>query len=207
MTSRGSVTQFARQLSDEDRGVRDEAARQIWERYTPKLLVLVRRHLAAQIRQREDEHDVLQSMYKSFFRNQRDGKYLLKDRDHLWNMLVLIAMRKVANAANYHKAKCRDVGREQAAPASEADDSSCSQWLLKHIAVREPDPAKVAAFSDAVECLLLKLPEDLRQIVLWKVEGYTNREIGEMIKRTERAVEMKLRRIRHRWQADDCSLE
>jgi hypothetical protein len=40
------------------------------------------------------------------------------------------------------------------------------------------------------------LPEDLRQIVVWKLEGFTNAEISSMISKTVRSVELKLQLIR-----------
>ena len=50
--------------------------------------------------------------------------------------------------------------------------------------------------EEEIEEWLKPLPEDLRQVALWKLEGYTNREIGVMIERTERTVELKMRIIR-----------
>jgi DNA-directed RNA polymerase specialized sigma24 family protein len=41
--------------------------------------------------------------------------------------------------------------------------------------------------------------DTLRQIALWKMEGYTNEEIADRLKVTCRSVERKLRRIREAW--------
>ena len=46
---------------------------------------------------------------------------------------------------------------------------------------------------------MLKDP-DLRQIALWKLEGYTNREIAAQLDCKLRTVERKLERIRAYWE-------
>ena len=47
----------------------------------------------------------------------------------------------------------------------------------------------------------------LRQIALWRLEGYTNREIADRLDCTERSVERRLERIRSKWMSyDDGSL-
>jgi DNA-directed RNA polymerase specialized sigma24 family protein len=200
MNTAGSVTAWARQLGDEDPAARDEAARNIWDHYAPRLVALVRQNLAARIRRREDEDDVLQSMYKSFCQNQREGRYQLRDRHDVWGMLLRITIRKVSSAAERHRAGCRDVGREEVALPGGAEDSLGSQWLLDHLAGSGPSPAEVAEVNDEMERLFRLLPEDLRRIVLWRLEGYSNQEIAGMIGRTERSVEIKLQRVRRRWE-------
>jgi serine/threonine protein kinase len=51
---------------------------------------------------------------------------------------------------------------------------------------------------EQIDRLLKDLPEDLRQILAWKLEGYTNAEIASEIQRTVRCVELKLQIIRKR---------
>src|SRR5262245_53816124 len=84
----GSVTRLIQDLRSEVRSVRETAARRIWERYFRELLALARRHLDGRTRRREDEEDVLQSMYKSFCRRQQRGDFDLMGRDELWGLLV-----------------------------------------------------------------------------------------------------------------------
>ena len=43
----------------------------------------------------------------------------------------------------------------------------------------------------------------LRQIALWKLEGYTNSEIAQQLECTLRTVERKLERIRAYWGTGD----
>jgi hypothetical protein len=78
-------------LRSDDPKVREVAARLVWGRYLKELLCLARSQLSARIRTREDEEDVLQSMYKSFCIRQRKGDFDLRSRDQLWNLLSIRA--------------------------------------------------------------------------------------------------------------------
>ncbi len=55
MSSVGSLTWYVQELRSPDGRQRDEAARIIWERFYPRLRLLVRRHLDPRILRREDE--------------------------------------------------------------------------------------------------------------------------------------------------------
>jgi DNA-directed RNA polymerase specialized sigma24 family protein len=193
MSSPGSVTQWADDLRSADPRVRDEAALRIWERYSARLLALVRQNLNERIRRRADEDDVVQSMYKSFCLGRQDAQPL-SSRDDLWRLLVRIALCKVANLAKEHQAARRDVRRELA--GGRHDDGPTPDWMLEAMDRSEPTPEEALILQEELAQWLEPLPEDLRNIVLWKLEGYTNREIGDRIRRTERSVELKLRIIR-----------
>ncbi len=189
----GSMTRWADALRSPDLALRDEAARRIWERYSASLLALVRRHLDQKFQRREDEHDILQSMYKSFCLGQQKRPEPLDDRDHLWCLMVHITMCKVANTVKKHQAARRDIRREQAPTFLESGDSTAfPEWVLEQMDRNEPGPLEAMILEEELQAWLTLLPEDLRQIALWKLEGFTNKDIGEKIQRTERSVELKL---------------
>jgi DNA-directed RNA polymerase specialized sigma24 family protein len=48
---------------------------------------------------------------------------------------------------------------------------------------------------------------ELRQIALWRLEGYTNREIADRLDCTERSVERRMERIRSKWTSYDDRAE
>jgi RNA polymerase sigma factor (sigma-70 family) len=202
MTHQGSVTRLAQDLRSDDPAVRDAAARQIWRRYLGALLALARANLNARVRRREDEEDVFQSMYKSFCRRQQRGDYDLANRDQLWNLLVMITLRKARNAAQRHRYKIRDVRREQAEDGRGGEASGLPREVLEELSDADPTPAQASILNEALERRLQALPDlGLRLIAMRKLEGYTNREIAAEIRLTERSVERKLERIRDRWMA------
>ncbi len=122
MGTQGSVTRLIIDLRSDEAAVREAAARLVWGRYFQELLALARNHLSARIRCREDEEDVLQSMYKSFCARQRRGDFDLANRDELWNLLVQITLRKARNTANRHLQGKRDVRREDVDPSADDPD-------------------------------------------------------------------------------------
>ena len=113
MAQEGSVTRLVRLLRSDDAGERDLAACLIWRRYFRDLLELARNNLNRRIRRREDEEDVLQSMYRSFCLRQQRGEFDLAGRDALWKLLVTITLRKARNAAKKQMRDKRDIAREQ----------------------------------------------------------------------------------------------
>lgn len=198
MSSCGSLTMRIQDLRSPDVRQRDEAARVIWDHFEARLRSLVRRHLDNRIRRREDEQDILQSMYASFCRGQLRGQDSPGSRQELWKLLARITLCKVVNTANRHLAARRDVRRERPAPGHRDDPGPFPAWMLDHLRAGEPAPDEKLVALEELERLLHALPDDLRQVALWKLDGYTNAEISGMLGRTVRTVELKLQLIRKR---------
>jgi DNA-directed RNA polymerase specialized sigma24 family protein len=199
MSSMGSLTLCVQHLRSPDCQERDEAARIIWERFAARLQVLVRRHLDNRIRRREDEHDVLQSVYASFCLGQLEGKATPSSREELWKLLVRITMCKVVNTAHRHRAARRDVRRERSDTQNpHASGSVFPRWMLEHVDRAQPCAEEKVVVLEEIERLLHGLSDDLRSIVLWKLQGFTNAEIAATIGRTVRSVELKMQLIRTR---------
>lgn len=197
MSCPGSVTLLIHELRSEDAPARELAARLIWGRYFRELLSLAKRHLGRRIRLRESEEDILQSMFKSFYLRQRRGEFDLANRDDLWGLLVTITIRKALNAANRNQRAKRDVRRELCYLDG---DSGLSQWALEQTSARGPTPAEAALLNEELERRLAALADpELLQVAICKLEGFTNREIAEERRCTERTIERKLERIRSRW--------
>ena len=114
-----------------------------------------------------------------------------------------ITLRKARNAANRHLQGKRDVRREEAEEARSSGGGEPGT-ILDQIDSDGPTPAEAALLNEALErrFQMLKDP-DLRQIALWKLEGYTNAEIATQLDCTLRTVERKLERIRAYWGSGD----
>jgi RNA polymerase sigma factor (sigma-70 family) len=204
MNPQGSVTRLVRDLRSDNSAVRNTAAQLIWQRYFQALLELARRNLDKRIRRRADEEDVLQSMFKSFCLRQQRGEFDLADRDALWKLLVVITIRKACNLANRHRRGVRDVRREKATAPAADDESGCPRWALEQMDAAVPTPAEAVVLNEALECRFRALPDpELRQIAVWKLEGWTNVEIADRLGYVERTVERKLERIRSKWMSFD----
>jgi RNA polymerase sigma factor (sigma-70 family) len=201
MDAPASVTRLIYLLRSRDTAVRDMAAGMIWQRYFRELLCLARKNLDRRARHRADEEDVLQSMFRSFCARQARGDFRLADRNELWRLLVTITLRKARNTAKAQRRDRRDIEREQ----TPGTDGGCeSSWELEQMDAAGPSPMEAALLNEALERRLESLADDdLRQIALWRLEGYSNREIAVQLNCTERSVERKLERIRSKWSTCD----
>ncbi len=109
-----SVTLLIEKLKTTDRAQFQDAAAKLWVRDALDLLAIARRRLErAGIRHREDEEDVLQSVYRVLASGDTPEKYKdLNNRVDLWKLLVTITNRRVSNKINRHRSAGRNVGME-----------------------------------------------------------------------------------------------
>lgn len=179
-----SVTHWLRKLESDD----DAAAQQqLWDRYFERLTAVARTRLGGH-RRESDEEDVALSVFHSFFRAAREGRYpKLTDRTGLWPLLVTITARKSINAVRRQNAQKRSAAAEEATPD------------LGQLMGREPSPQFAAEIAEQVDQMLGHLDEELRGIAVMKLEGYENREIAAKLGIVERSVSRKLARIRSEW--------
>ena len=111
--------------------------------------MLARNNLDKRIRLREDEEDVLQSMFKSFCLRQQRGEFDLAGRDELWKLLVTITLRKARNAAK-RQAEGQARRLPRADPADARRDES-ADWVLEQMDAAGPSPAEAAVLNEALE--------------------------------------------------------
>src|SRR5262245_25448769 len=192
MSSHDSVSQWLGRLQGGD----PSAARLLWERYFPRLVALGRARLRAAPRRAADEEDVALSAFDSFCRGARLGRFpRLDDRDDLWQVLVLITVRKAIDLVHHERRRARG-GRVQT--FADLADSEIEALLG---AGAEPSPALAAQMADECRRLLKKLDEPtLRTVALWKMEGYSNQEIADRLDCVVTTVERKLQRVRRLWE-------
>jgi DNA-directed RNA polymerase specialized sigma24 family protein len=157
------------------------------------------------LRRRVGAEDIVQLTFKSFFLRQQRGQFKLADRDDLLRLLVQMTLNKVRGAAAREARGRRDYRREQTAPTGADDSMGPIAWLIDQVGRRKPTPDEALALVEEAERRLTELPEDLRRVALYKLEGYTNEEIAVSpdISCSVRTVERKLRLIREAWDIGD----
>jgi RNA polymerase sigma factor (sigma-70 family) len=166
------------------------AARKLWQHYSEKLLALSRRHFSRQGRSVIDEEDVVQTAFAKFLSMAAQGR-LPEDvtADEIWKLLVRITMRELVDCSRRHFAACRDVRRERDHVDPSEDTSLAAE---DHFDLDVCERVSDIDVSDRLN----QLPEDLRQIVEWKLEGYTNAEIADRLGLATRTVERRMQRVR-----------
>jgi DNA-directed RNA polymerase specialized sigma24 family protein len=201
MATSHSVTRWLQQLKQGDR----RAVGPLWERYFTRLVQLARTRFARTPTAAASAEDVALDAFASFCRRaEADGFARLSDRDDLWQILVVLACRKRCNQIQYERRQRRrpDGSRVYVASALEPDDGA-EGALFTNMLSHEPEPGLVVQAAEECRRLLAQLEdEQLRQVALWKVEGFTNEEIAAKLGRTVSTVERKLARIRRLWEKE-----
>jgi DNA-directed RNA polymerase specialized sigma24 family protein len=200
MTSGESVTQWIDRLKGGDR----EVVQCLLERYFKKLVRQTRRWLRDTPRQAADEEDVALKAFNSVCLRAEQGRIpRLFDRNDLWQILVVIAFRKTCNQIIHEARRQPRNGRVIHASALVAGPDGDERALFADMISREPSPAMVAQSAEECRRLLAELGDaTLRQVALWKLEGYTNEQIAPKLGRKRCAVERKLNKIRLRWEKE-----
>lgn len=178
-------------LVDRLRAGSDEAATEIFQRYTRQLVTLARSRLGLRIGQKEGPEDVVQSVYKSFFVRFADGRLSLDGWGGLWGMLVRITQRKCGHRIEKYLAAKRDVRREREHSADES-----ASWLEP--ITREPTPEEAALLVEALDGVLRQLRNDReREVVALRLQEHTVSEIAQQLGCGERTVLRVLAKVRN----------
>jgi DNA-directed RNA polymerase specialized sigma24 family protein len=186
----GSVTRWISALKHGDQA----AAQGLWEAYFRRLVGLARARLRDLPHRIADEEDVALSAFDSFFRGARAGRFpRLDDRDDLWQILVLITVRKAIDLRNYEGRASRAGGRVRSL-------TELSREGFEAIVGDEPTPELAAQLTEEYQRLMEQLGDPtLRSVATYKLEGYTDEEIAARLGCVARTVERKLARIRGIW--------
>jgi DNA-directed RNA polymerase specialized sigma24 family protein len=185
-----SVTQWISALKQGDQS----AAQGLWEAYFRRLVGLAYARLRDAPRRIADEEDVALSAFHSFCRGAQAGRFpRLDDRNDLWQILVLITVRKAIDLRHYEGRPSRGRGRVRSL-------TDLTREGLEAIGGNEPTPELAAQLAEEYDRLMEQLGDSsLQNVATWKLEGYTDQEIAARLGCVTRTVERKLARIRTMW--------
>lgn len=196
MPTHGSVTEWlqAVELGDE------QAAQRLWERYYSSLLRLARSKITPRIGRVFDEQDIVLNAFEACYRGLQAGRFPhINDRHDLWKLLISLTARKAIDGIRRETRQKRG-GGQVFAEADRFDGESDEQHMARVVG-SEPSPEFAAMLAEDLQVRLNRLPQPaLREICLWKMEGWTNDEIAVRLDCTTRTVERKLELIRKHWQ-------
>ena len=163
---------------------KQDAAAAIFQRYALRLHRLAETRLGPGLRRRLDGDDIVQTVFRTFFRRARCGQYDVPDGDELWKLLLVIALNKIRISAARHRSAKRDVGTTISLGER---DVACNADEQSHLVLRM-----------AVNDLLAELPATQRAMVALRIDGYGVAEIATRTKRAKRSVERVLQNFRKR---------
>jgi RNA polymerase sigma factor (sigma-70 family) len=181
-----SVFAWCRALQQGDQ----DAARKLYERYVEPIRRAARKRLNARTRRIEDESDVANAVLKSLLSGLVNGQFpRLSDATDLWMLVLAITWNKTIDAVRRAQRHAAEVGESALGDPATA--------TMDRLDAGDPTPSAQAEIADRIDWLLAQLhDESLKQVVLMKLEGYTNAEIAQAIGKNVRTVERKLNAIR-----------
>lgn len=158
------------------------AAVEIYERYAERLLRLANKNSSEQLSLRVAPEDIVQSVFRTFFRRATEGHYELPDGDELWKLFLVISLNKMRKKAVFHSAAKRDVGRTQTIGNSQLPGPEAPSDVLRM----------------TVDEMISTLPEEHQGIIRDRIQGYEIVEISERNRVSRRTTERILQTFRSR---------
>jgi RNA polymerase sigma-70 factor (ECF subfamily) len=184
MDARSSTAELLVRL----RGGDPEAAEAIFARYAQRLIALAEQQLSRKLAARLDGADVVQSVFRTFFRRSAAGEFRIDSSGELWRLLVQITLQKARAYGRRHTARVRDV----------CDEAPGSAALLLEAVAHEPGPAEAAALVDQIQQLLHGLPALYCDLLQLRLEGHSIVATAERLGVSRRTVQRGLHLLQQR---------
>ena len=166
----------------------DDAATELYRRYAARLIDLAAAKTSSDVQRRVDPEDIVQSVFRTFFRRASLGEYEVPDGDELWKLFLVIGLNKIRTVAGYHKAAKRDVRQTAGGEAAAGANAVV------------PDDVARQTLEMTIGEVLAPLPESHREIIRLRIDGFEVSEIAERVKRAKRSVERILQEFRQKLQ-------
>lgn len=158
----------------------DDASTALYSRYAERLISLARSSMGDDLSSRFDAEDIIQSVFRTFFRRLSEGQYLVPEGDELWKLLLVIALNKVRMVAEYHRAEKRNVASTQPFPNEENLQIADASEILRM----------------TIDEILAPMAEVNRRIIHLRIDGYEIAEITDKVTVSRRTVERVLQSFR-----------
>lgn len=175
-------------LIDRFRNGEQDAATQLYLRYSARLQSWASAQTSTAYKSRFDEEDVVQSVFRTLFRRVSEGLYDVPPGEELWQLLLVIALNKIRKLANFHRAQKRDIGKTQGSDALE----------LVRFSNRSADENALHVLQNVLDELFGDMNETHRRVVELRIEGHKTDDIAERTGRSSRTIERVLQSFRLR---------
>ena len=165
-----------------------DASTELYVRYAERLIALVKAQSSGDLARRVEPEDIVQSVFRTFFRRVSLGQYDVPDGEEMWKLLLVIALNKVRATGSFHRAAKRDVRRTSGGESFDrAMESEAGQ-----------DDLALRCLQMTIEDVLRDLPEAHRRMIELRIEGHEVSEIAASVQRSKRSVERELQNFRTR---------
>lgn len=191
----GSITQALTRLGAND----EEAAYLLWSRFFRRLSQFAESRIFPQHRRLVSPDDIASQALMALVEGCREEKFSkVRNRDDLWQLLTLIAARRVINEQTCRQRQKRGNGRV----ATECDLNGTEVGQLTEFVRRDLSPEQFVQLKELLEELMLALPnEKLQAVAQARLGGFSAQEIASQLGCATRTVDRKLELIREIWRA------
>ncbi len=156
-------------------------------RFSDRLIRLAKSRMSSKLAQRVDPEDVVQSVFRSFFRRHSEKEFKFSETNDVWRLLAAITYRKTQESARYHQRMMRDVRRE----STELFSNECNLTNSK-----TPTASTLVGMQDLLDQILQKLPPSHHQILLLRLEQFSIDEIAFKTGLSTRTIDRSLSLMR-----------
>src|SRR5687768_8549317 len=163
-----------------------EAATAIYLRYARRLHALAKTRCSEQLAKRVAPEDIVQSVFRTFFRRVSRDCYDVPDGEELWKLFLVIALNKIRDEHSFHFAAKRDVRLAK---------GSASLERLAATATGQ-DPRSRMNLEMVIAEAMEQLPAAYRRIIELRIEGHEVAAIAATSGRSKRTVERTLQEFR-----------
>ena len=187
MNSRGQNEPFDFQSFQERLQAGDSnAVKKLFDEYSRRLVRLAGNNIHPALLKRFDGEDIVQSVFRTFFRRQEEGKFHIEHSQQLWQLLVTLTLCKTRTHARRHTANRRDVALDHA--TSNHDQIFGGQ----------PSHEDALALWEEIDLVLEGLPDRTAEIISMRLEGRNRSEIAKELNLSRQSIHRILKLVQER---------
>lgn len=161
-----------------------DAATELYVKYAGRLQDVVNSNTSEQLSRRVESDDVVQSVFRTFFRRVSEGYFEVPRGEEIWSLFLVLALNKIRQAARYHYRGKRDFRlTTQLRDVEIASAQESTPFVILRATIQE---------------LYHGLSTSQRRMVEMRIQGYELKEIATETRRSTRTVERVLKQFRDR---------
>ncbi|TWT40053.1 RNA polymerase sigma factor [Thalassoglobus neptunius] len=162
------------------------ASAELFNQFSDRLVELASQNIHPQLIKRFDGEDVVQSVFRTFFRRQNEGTLNICHSQQLWKLLVAITICKTRSLARRHTAEKRNalLDRNQQEESAFVDP--------------QPTPEDALALWEEIDQAIQGLPPRTAEIISGRLEGKTQSEIAAEMNLSRQTIHRILKLVEQR---------
>ncbi len=183
-----SITKSDHDLLEAFRSGQMDASTRLYMKYADRLIGMTARKSSSELAAKVDPEDIVQSVFRTFFRRVEKGQYDVPEGEDIWKLLLVITLNKIRAVVAYNRAAKRDMRRTRS-------DAMVEDAVAK---ADDKDEIALATLRIVIDELLSDQIEVNQTIIRQRIEGYDILEIAKNVNRSKRTVERVLQEFRAR---------